>query len=272
MSDKLIVYAGLDERECDSYHVCISSIYKHALKPENIIVLPLYKQELINNGSYYRPEEVASTGFAFTRFLCPFLSNYKGWSLFIDGSDMLVTQPIENLFKLAWQEYAVMVVKHPQYTSSAEVKMDGQAQINYPRKNWSSVILFNNEHPKCKDLHFYVNGSKSWNIDKDGPQFNLKIDNNHKSGAFLHRFEWLENSEIGELPVDWNYLVEEYKSKEEFEKEHNRMPSLLHFTLGTPIFSNRILDDYSDVWFAEYFNAFKKQHSNYINILEKIKS
>lgn len=258
--DKLIVYAGLDVREVDSYQVCVNSIYKHALKPENVIVLPLYKAELEHEGVYYRPEENASTGFAFTRFLVPHLSGYKGWSLFIDGSDMLFTQPIEKLFGLANSEYAVMVCKHPEYTSSVQVKMDGQPQVQYPRKNWSSVILFNNEHPKNRSLEYYVNGSRTAIPNHDLSDLNWTHNKDHKSGAFLHRFQWLKDNEIGDIGVDWNYLVGEYYGKYEFEDWYRRPPSLIHYTLGGPIFDGRENDDYADLWFNTYTEAYGRYH------------
>ena len=93
---------------------------------------------------------------------------------------------IKELFDLADPKYAAMVVKHD-YKPKSNTKMDGQIQFPYPRKNWSSLILFNNEHPSHKFLD--VNGM---------------------TPAELHQFDWIADKDLGELPERWNWLVGYY--------------------------------------------------------------
>jgi hypothetical protein len=154
-----------------------------------------------------------STDFAFNRFLVPYLSNYEGWSVFMD-CDMLARVDIKQLLNLAVDKYAVQVVKH-EYTPKPEDKFLGQTQTIYARKNWSSVILFNNA--ACRMLD---------------PQ-----SVNRWTGLELHQFRWLDDAQIGSLPREWNHLVSEY--------EPNPDAKLVHFTRGTPCFP-----EYRDCEFA----------------------
>jgi len=161
-----------------------------------------------------------STEFSFSRFLVPSLSNYEGWSLFMD-CDMMVTSDIVELFQEANEKYAVHVVKHD-YTPKTETKFLGQPQSVYERKNWSAVMLFNNS--RCRQLT---------------PQYV-----NTASGLQLHRFHWLHDSEIGSLPGKWNFLVGEYEKPKS-------VPANIHWTIGGPWFPEYVKTDYADLWFAE---------------------
>ena len=204
------IYVGWDSREDIAYQVCKYSLSKD--------VIPLKQQELRDRGLYWRDiDKLGSTEFTFTRFMVPLLNDYKGWALFCD-CDILFLDNVSNLFARADSSKAVMVAKHD-YTPKEGLKMDGQQQHVYPRKNWSSVILWNCAHPSNRVLTTEIV--------------------NEQSGSFLHRFEWLKDEEIGEFSYEWNYLVGWYK-------EGN--PKALHYTEGGPWFENYRNCEYSDVW------------------------
>jgi hypothetical protein len=160
---------------------------------------------------------ISSTEFSFSRFLTPYLSNYEGWSLFMD-CDMLARADFAEIFALADDRYAVMVGKHD-YTPRDAVKFEGHVQTKYEKKNWSSVVLFNNA--RCRALR---------------PDFV-----NTASGLELHQFKWLaSDDEIGALPLEWNWLVGEY--------DFNPDAKVAHFTRGGPYFPAYADEDYSDEW------------------------
>jgi cytidyltransferase-like protein len=216
------VFVGWDSREPITYDVC-----EHSIKSKNkkVEVIPLKQQELRNNGIYWRPaDKFSTTEFTFSRFLIPYLSNYKGWAIFCD-SDFVFIEDIEELFKQADEKYAVMCVHHD-YTPEKGLKMDGMKQRPYPRKNWSSLILFNCGHPKNKVLT---------------PELV-----NTETGLFLHRFSWLDDSDIGSLSHTWNWLVGWYQSPEQ------GAPRALHYTEGGPWFKNYRTCEYADVWMDAY--------------------
>ncbi len=215
------VFVGYDTREDIAYQVCKHSIIS---KQSNADVRPLRQQELRDAGWYTRPiDKLASTEFTFTRFLIPELTNFKGWAVFMD-CDMILTDDIGKLFEQADDKYAVMCVQHD-YTPKAGVKMDGQKQTIYPRKNWSSVMLFNCGHPSNKQLTMDL------------------VNNPDINGAYLHRFSWLDDSEVGELDHTWNYLVGVYDDIE--------TPKLIHYTEGGPWFENYRNCEFADLWKAE---------------------
>lgn len=202
------VFVGYDPREDIAYQVC-----KHSIETRNntIEVVPLKQHELRTSGQYTRPvDKLASTEFTFTRFLVPELMNFNDWAVFTD-CDVLLTTDIAELFAQADDRYAVMCVQH-NYTPTEGIKMDGQQQTIYPRKNWSSVVLFNCAHPSNKVLNQEL------------------VNNLEISGAYLHRFSWLKDEEIGELSHTWNYLVGVYNDL--------KKPNLIHYTEGGPWFEN----------------------------------
>jgi len=221
------VFVGYDTREDIAYQVCKHSIES---KSELADVRPLKQQELRDAGWYTRPiDKLASTEFTFTRFLIPELTNFKGWALFMD-CDMILTTDIKELFDQADPKYAVMCVQHD-YTPKEGTKMDGQKQTIYPRKNWSSVMLFNCGHPS--------NAKLTMDLVND-PEIN---------GAYLHRFSWLKDEEIGELDHTWNYLVGVY---DDIDK-----PNLIHYTEGGPWFENYRNCEFHELWKAELYDMFK---------------
>jgi lipopolysaccharide biosynthesis glycosyltransferase len=212
------VYVGYDTREDIAYQVCKHSI---TTKQPAAEIRPLKQQELRDAGWYTRPKDkLASTEFTFTRFLIPELMNFKGWAVFMD-CDMILTTDIKELFDQADDKYAVMCVQHD-YTPKEGTKMDGQKQTIYPRKNWSSVMLFNCGHPS--------NAKLTQDMVND-PEIN---------GAYLHRFSWLKDEEVGELDHTWNYLVGVYDDIE--------TPKLIHYTEGGPWFENYRDCEFNELW------------------------
>ena len=221
------VFIGWDSREDIAYQVCKYSI--QARTEAKVEIIPLMINDLKKRGFYTRTADpLSSTEFTFTRFFVPFLNDYQGWALFCD-CDFLFQSDIKNLFKLTEgnDDKAVMVVKHD-YEPTERIKMDGKVQHQYPRKNWSSLILWNCSHPK--NVHLDLNVLNSM------------------SGAYLHRFLWLLDEEIGEIPLEWNWLVNWYK-----EPEDGR-PKALHYTEGGPWFSNYMKTEYGAQWLQEKFD------------------
>ena len=220
----LKIFIGWDSREQDAYDVCIKSLKEHA--SQDLDIQPIIRDTLMETGDYYRPQpEAGSVEFTYTRFLTPYLSDHKGWALFID-CDFLFTKDVAELFAMADEKYALMCVKHD-YIPKNAIKMDGQKQVTYPRKNWSSCILWNCEHPSNKALTKDIVSTES--------------------GAYLHRFQFLNDEEIGEIPLEWNWLEGEY-DKEEFEAHHQAPPAVIHFTNGGPWFDDWQEVDYADLW------------------------
>lgn len=234
MKEEINVFIGWDSREDIAYQVCKHSI---ETKTKRANIHPLKQNTLRKEELYWRDEDkLASTEFTFTRFLVPEIMEFNGWALFMD-CDMILTTDIKELFDQADDKYAVMCVQHD-YTPTEGEKMDGKRQLQYPRKNWSSVMLFNCAHPSNAVL------TKELVNDPD-------ID-----GKYLHRFSWLKDEEIGELHHTWNYLVGWYDDIE--------TPNLIHYTEGGPWFEN-----YQDVEFADLWNNEKEKYEDHANYYRK---
>jgi len=215
------IFVGWDSREDIAYQVCRESIL--ALQP-NAEIIPLKQKELRKGGHYWRDvDTLASTEFTFTRFLIPHLCNYKGWALFID-CDFVALDDVKNLFDQVDDRYAVMCAQHD-YTPRPGVKMDGQTQTVYPRKNWSSMMLINCGHPSNKKLT------------KD------LVNNSSVTGKYLHRLSWLNDSEIGSISHEWNWLVGVYKEPEDGS------PKFIHYTEGGPWFKQYQDCEYNYEWY-----------------------
>lgn len=211
------VFIGYDPREAIAYHVCSNSIIRNSSQPVSISPLALN----ILKG-YEEKHTDGSNHFIYSRFLVPHLTNYQGWAIFMDG-DMLLRDDIVKLWELRDDRYAAMVVKHDYKTKMTE-KYLGSKNEDYPRKNWSSVILWNCAHPANKIVT---------------PDF---VQNS--TGAQVHRFTWLTDDLIGELPKEWNWLDVEY--------DWNPQAKLVHYTLGTPCFHEFSDQGYfSDEWHRE---------------------
>ena len=214
----LQIYIGFDPKEAVAWDVLAHSIRRRSSIP--VSIEPLVQKELRDAGLYTRERgPTESTEFSLTRFLVPALADYQGWSIFMD-CDMLCRADVAGLFAMRDPGKAVMVAKH-EYVPKTQRKFLDQVQTKYERKNWSSLMLFNNE--KCRALT---------------PQYV-----NSASGLELHRFKWIGDDLIGELPKEWNWLVTEY--------EHNPAAKLVHYTIGGPWFEQYRTCDYAEEWLAE---------------------
>jgi len=219
---KINLYVGYDEREAIAYHVFCHSVIKNTSIPVKITPLVLSQLKEFNETHQDR-----SNDFVYSRFLTPYLNEFDGWAIFADG-DMICQADLKELIGMADPNKALMVVKHD-YQTKASIKYLGNINENYPRKNWSSLILWNCSHTKHKILT---------------PEFVSK-----QTGKFLHRFSWLDDNDIGELPVEWNWLACEY--------EKNTEAKLIHYTLGTPCFKDFRDTDMAEIWY-DYYESAKK--------------
>jgi len=201
MKDIIPIFVGYDPREAIAYHTCVNSIIRNASRPVSIVpvALNLFKD-------YDETHTDGSNHFIYTRFLVPYLMSWTGSAIFIDG-DMIVRGDIAELWAMRDMSKDVQVVKHD-YKTKMPVKYLGAKNEDYPRKNWSSVILWN-----CA----------SFPNRRLTPEFIQK-----STGSELHRFSWIDDERIGELPHEWNWLPDEYGP--------NPAAKLLHYTLGTPCF------------------------------------
>lgn len=233
------IWIGFDPREQPEVSVCCASIRAHLSADIEIHAVAL--DPLTQMGLYQRPTEIRdselwdvisdapmSTEFAISRFFIPQVCS-DDWALFMD-CDMLVRADLVQLFDLADPTKAIQVVQHD-YAPVEKRKMDGKTQTTYSRKNWSSVMLWNLQHPANKLLTGESGARKlnSW------------------AGRALHQFAWLEDSEIGALPREWNHLVGVYPP--------NPGAKIAHFTLGSPRMPGYEKSEFADEWLAEVQTA-----------------
>jgi lipopolysaccharide biosynthesis glycosyltransferase len=212
----ITVFVGYDPDEAVAFHVCVNSIIRHATKPINIVPLAL---NLLND--YTETHQDGSNAFTYLRFLVPHLMAYQGHAIYIDG-DMVVLDDISKLDQLFSDTFAVQVIKHDYHTTQP-IKYFGTKNENYPRKNWSSVILWNCAHATNQLLTpGYVQ---------------------QNTGAHLHRFTWLSDDKIGELPIEWNWLPDELGQ--------NNQAQLLHYTLGIPCLNKSKTGLHTVEWYQE---------------------
>ncbi len=211
------IFVGYDERESIAYHVFVQSLIEHST--QRLDITPLVLKTL---AGYRETHTDGSNAFIYSRFLIPELMGYSGWAAFFDG-DMIVRADINELFELRNPKFAVQVVKH-EYKTKYPKKYLGSKNEDYPRKNWSSVVLWNCGHPSNKAL------TKDFVMTASGSQ--------------LHRFNWLDDDLIGDLPKVWNWLDLEYPENDEAK--------LVHFTVGTPCFRDYRSSRAAEEWFALY--------------------
>jgi hypothetical protein len=222
------IFMGFDQRESVAMHVCTSSILRRASKPVSFTYLAAnqfsddYIETHVDGSDLIKPGYAPSNAFIFSRFLVPWLCDFNGWAIFMDG-DMVVKDDIVKLWKRRDPFSAVQVVKH-QYKTRHPIKYLGGTNQDYERKMWSSVMLWNCGHYRNRCLY---------------PDFVAGL-----SGEYLHRFSWLNDAFIGDLPLEWNWLVDEY--------EHNDEAKLLHYTIGGPYFTDYRDCDHAADWLAEY--------------------
>ncbi|MFA5387051.1 MAG: glycosyltransferase [Candidatus Paceibacterota bacterium] len=235
----MTVFIGYDTRFYDAYIAAKTSILQNSLMC-NFKIRPIHLDKLRAMGLYDRPtslinnqlyDEISqapmATQFAISRFLCKQICTTK-YALFID-CDMIVTTDIVDIFNDADLSKPVNVVKHLHYMSDC-VKMDGQAQSYYVRKNWSSVMLIDCEHP--------ANDLLTRDLINTAP------------GRELHAFCWLKLEDIGALPQKWNYLVGHTTPL-----PYGAMPSIIHYTDGIPRLDGYHDCEYADLWWRYYYEA-----------------
>ena len=219
---KFRVFIGYDSREEIAYKVAAYSLRKHSSIP--LEITPIVQSDLARKGIYTREKDpLSSTEFSFTRFLTPYLAGFKGWCLFVD-CDFLFRKDIASILDYTDTSKAVVVVKH-EYNPPEKTKMDNCVQTVYPKKNWSSCILWNADAEECKALTPDIV--------------------NIQSGMYLHQFKWIPDpSRIGSLPITYNFLEGWYS------REHEPDPVAVHFTRGGPWFPA-----YQHVEFSMEWNA-----------------
>ena len=220
INEPLDIFIGYDEKESVVFHTCVQSIIEKCNVPVSIHPLNLKMFE-----NYKETHTDGSNNFIYSRFLVPYLKNFKGKALFLDG-DMIVNDDLNNLFNQFDEKYAVQVVKHD-YKTKYPIKYLGHKNDDYPKKNWSSVILFNCSHPKNKVLT---------------PKL---IETSQ--GSYLHRFSWLEDNEVGEISKEWNYLVLEFPE--------TRKAKIFHYTVGAPCFKDFDYGAEAKIWHDVHFNS-----------------
>jgi hypothetical protein len=232
---KRSIYIGFDTRQADAFAVAMHSCKCSSGLHRPSVIRGLVRDRLRSEGFYTRPDTLRdgrmwcpiseaplSTEFANSRFLVPFLAR-DGYALFTD-SDMLFRSDVNELFDIceADPSKAVWCVKH-EHQPVNETKMDGQIQTKYARKNWSSVMVFNCDHPANRAL----------TID----------DVNSRPGRDLHRFYWLDDKAIGSLGVEWNWLAG--------HSPEAVVPKIVHFTDGVPSMPGYEDSPFAEEWFYE---------------------
>ena len=220
-SNVLKIFVGYDAVESVAWHTMVHSILSRSSSPVSIVPINLANLR----GIYRRPRDPKqSNDFSFSRFLVPYLCGYQGYAAFFD-CDMMLRTDVTQLFDEADLDpmKAVHVVKHD-YEPKDDVKYLNTVQYKYPRKNWSSVVVWNCGHPSNR---------------KVTPDFV-----NTASAMDLHRFTWLKDDEIGGLDVRWNWLVGEYADPP--KNVHN-----VHWTVGGPYFDEFRDADFAQEWFEE---------------------
>jgi hypothetical protein len=210
------VYIGYDPREEQAAEVARKSLCEVTggqIEPEFLCTAKLEAHGLLHRpidergGQDYDLVSNApqSTRFAISRFLTPILCQ-QGFALFVDCDVVFLRDPRTMMLEIE-AKHAVNVVKHGALPGGfGQYKMVNQKQVAYPRKNWSSVMLFNCDHPANRRLSLR--------------------DVNERPGRDLHALYWLADDEIGELGPQWNWLVD--------VQQRPVGLGLAHMTLGGP--------------------------------------
>lgn len=214
------MFAGFDRREEIGYHTFASSIIHGTSLPTT--VMPLIKEQLENLGIHLAE---GSNGFTYSRFLVPYLCNFQGWALFMDGSDMAVKGDLTQLWQMRDPTKAVQVVKHDYKTRHPRKYVGTEMECvnrDYPRKQWAAVMLMNCEHEGWADVTPEIVAMR------------VPLD--------LLQLKFLQDADIGELPVEWNWLCDEHGL--------NDKAKVLHFTAGVPAFPVYGRGEHANEWFS----------------------
>lgn len=212
----LKIFVGYDKKESVAYHNFCESVIEKSTIPVEFVPLALNTLS-----SYTEQHKDGSNEFIYSRFLVPYLCNFEGYALYVDSDILCRIDIAEILNEIKNMKEAVKVVQH-KYKTKYPIKYLGNKNDDYPKKNWSSVMLFNCNHDDCILLT---------------PEYIQKHDGKH-----LHRFAWTKN--VGRLPKVWNWLALEYK--------YNKKAKLVHFTIGTPCFKDYYNTDYSVDWYRTF--------------------
>lgn len=234
----LNVFIGHDEREQSAFDVCEYSMKRRG----SVAICGLRHRQMREQGRFWRRWTIDrdgqyfdmedgkpfSTQFSHTRFLVPDIARdmgINGWALYCDCDFLWLVDP-QEIMKFADPQYAVMVCKHEHKPANLS-KMDGMVQMRYPRKNWSSLIL--------------------WNLDHESNRKCDRVMVNEADGGRLHNFAWLHESEIGALPLGWNFLLGHTSPENDWKA--------IHFTDGGPWIDgwkqNPLLQEADDLWTEE---------------------
>lgn len=222
MKDRVRLFIGHDSKQSAISDTCRLSIQDHS----DIRIETIHLSSLEASGLFWRQQAEGSTDFAFTRFLTPYLKGFYGYAIFCDSDFIWNCDPLD-LLDLIDPMKAVSVVQHNiQKDQIKPFKMDGQKQSWYPRKNWSSLMVFNCDHPFTKRLTPHTVSESP--------------------AGYLHEFQWCDNKSIGSIPHTYNYLVGYYNDISD--------PKAVHYTDGGPWHAG-----YENVEFADRFNFYKQK-------------
>lgn len=201
------LFLGYDQREAVGFHVFCSSVIRRASEPVSITAVQ-------------DEQEDGSNAFTYARYSVPEMCGHEGWAIFADGSDMVCLGDIAELWAMRDERFAVQVVKHS-YKTRHPIKYVGTnmqcPNVDYPRKNWSSLMLVNCSAPEWK---------------------------NQATGRKQHQFAGFDDSRIGFLPPQWNVLVD--------EGEDDTNAQVLHYTAGIPAFWHYRDTARAEDWHAEH--------------------
>lgn len=213
------LFAGYDLRESIGYHAFCQSVIDTCSEPVSIAPLSLKQLEKF----YQAGQRDGTNEFIYSRFLVPYLMGYKGWAIFVDGADMIVKGDLAELYAMRNGNMAVQVVKHNYKTKNPRKYVGTGMEArndDYPMKNASSVMLINCGHP-------------AWA--KVTPDFVAE-----QPGSVLHRFAFMDDVLVGDLPIEWNWLSQEHGV--------NEQAKLVHFSIGVPGFTHYNECDMSNDW------------------------
>lgn len=212
---KLVI--GWDKREAVGGHVFLQSVIERCSLPVEVTVLTPKLLSSMGVGTD------GTNAFSKARFLTPYLCWFDGYAIFVDGVDMLCQGDLAEVWDLRDFRSAVQVVKHDYIPKNSKKYVGTDMESDnepYPRKQWSSVVLWNCGYMGHRQLtpHF---------VDQ-------------QSGKYLHRFSWIPDDRIGDIPKEWNHLVD--------EANQSVNAKLIHFTNGIPGFSYYENTEHSDEW------------------------